>query len=907
RRILDKLAALTVLAHSDTELSLQQHLDLAPELLQYNARHRLADDLEPDDPLTMAAQPVPHPSTDKKRVKVYELRNNDWFDRGTGFCTAGLQVTEDGQREPRVIVESEDQPDRILLETRVAKGDSFHKQQETLIVWTEPSNGVDMALSFQEADGCTMIWRFINGIQTPFRANGQGDDSLSDDMAMDVPAAISLPPVAIGSLAEIEGQLRMMSSTGSGRDALTKYVISERMIEKLCPLVSTAEDLESLNDLHRLCNIMKIIILLNDTSIIENAVSDECVIGVVGALEYDPDFPSHKANHRQWLEDTSRYKEVVRIEDAQILRKVHQTYRLQYLKDVVLARILDDNTFSVLNSLIFFNQVDIVQHLQANAAFLIELFDVFKYPGQDPKRKKEAVLFIQQCCTIAKNLQPPARQTLYNNFIVHGLLQVINFGLRHNDVAVRIGATDIMVCMIDHDPQMIRQTIYRQINEKQTPLTDSLIDLLLVEVDLGVKSQISDALKVLLDQGPPPQDQAFAKANGEYAARVQARQAAVDPQQERFLELFYEFSAAKLFQPLMALKDRTSMDFSVQQASMFTYLIEILCFFIRQHHYRCKQFVMTNEIVLRIAQLLGSQEKFLKLVAIRFLRQVLALPDEQWVQHVVKQNVIGSILDVLIGSMPRDNLVTSACLEVFEHIKKEGVKEIFKHIVEDCHEQLDKLAYVQLFQHIRARYDQTRGFTINMDFFMEGEDDVARRRNTINPRNGALMEHISMDPAEEEYWNTSDDEEDMQNKAGPASANGSSPATKLVDYASDEDVDESIEGAEVGADAQPVEGGVEESEPKTESSPVSAPPERLSEKRRREEDEEDELGKLVSHKRRNSTSASSNASSTSGILKKKKSITHSRDAGGGVPKKISISLSPAVKAGSGSPGQEDEV
>jgi protein phosphatase-4 regulatory subunit 3 len=26
-------------------------------------------------------------ANEKKRVKVYELRNNDWFDRGTGFCT----------------------------------------------------------------------------------------------------------------------------------------------------------------------------------------------------------------------------------------------------------------------------------------------------------------------------------------------------------------------------------------------------------------------------------------------------------------------------------------------------------------------------------------------------------------------------------------------------------------------------------------------------------------------------------------------------------------------------------------------------------------------------------------------------------------------------------------------------
>lgn len=29
-------------------------------------------------------------ANDKKRVKVYELRENDWFDRGTGFCTGQI-------------------------------------------------------------------------------------------------------------------------------------------------------------------------------------------------------------------------------------------------------------------------------------------------------------------------------------------------------------------------------------------------------------------------------------------------------------------------------------------------------------------------------------------------------------------------------------------------------------------------------------------------------------------------------------------------------------------------------------------------------------------------------------------------------------------------------------------------
>lgn len=30
---------------------------------------------------------LPH---DRKRVKVYELRDNDWFDRGTGFCMGAI-------------------------------------------------------------------------------------------------------------------------------------------------------------------------------------------------------------------------------------------------------------------------------------------------------------------------------------------------------------------------------------------------------------------------------------------------------------------------------------------------------------------------------------------------------------------------------------------------------------------------------------------------------------------------------------------------------------------------------------------------------------------------------------------------------------------------------------------------
>lgn len=357
----------------------------------------------------------------------------------------------------------------------------------------------------------------------------------------------------------------------NGRDALSKSVIRDEYIAKLVPLVTVAEDLESLEDLHRLCTIMKAFILLNDNTIIETVVADHLIIGVVGALECtrscslfshvlispdDPEFPTHKANHRQYLSDQSRYKEVVPIKDPIIRRKIRSTWRLQYLKDVVLARILDDPTFSVLNSLIFYNQVDIVNHIQTNAAFLKELFTVFDPRTNDAKRKDDAVQFLHQCAAIAKNLQPPARANLFANFIGHGLFAVIAFAVKHPNPAMRTTGIDILVALLDHDPLMMRGYMLKAVNEKKTPLTDTLIDLLHVESDLGVKNQLADAIKVLLDPQIPLHEM--------------MGRAGSDPTKPRpssiltdaFVQHHYDESAKKLFMPLTRLEHRENRMFS---------------------------------------------------------------------------------------------------------------------------------------------------------------------------------------------------------------------------------------------------------------------------------------------------------------------------------------------------------
>lgn len=256
---------------------------------------------------------------------------------------------------------------------------------------------------------------------------------------------------------------------------------------------------------------------------------------------------------------------MVPIKDPIIRRKIRHTWRLQYLKDVVLARILDDPTFSVLNSLIYFNQVDVVQHLQNNTPFLKELFAVFDAKNGDKKRKEDAVHFLHQCAAIAKNLQAPGRSNLFSNFINHGLFVVITFAVKHPNPAMRTTGIDILVALLDHDAIMMRGYMLKAVSDKRVPLTDTLIELLHVETDLGVKNQLADAIKVLLDPSTPLQDP-LTRPGAEFLSKL--RPQVTTP--ETFVQEHFDKSCSKLFIPLKELEGRLS--------SKHTTFILLMCF-----------------------------------------------------------------------------------------------------------------------------------------------------------------------------------------------------------------------------------------------------------------------------------------------------------------------------------------
>jgi len=102
---------------------------------------------------------------------------------------------------------------------------------------------------------------------------------------------------------------------------------------------------------------------------------------------------------------------------------------------------------------------------------------------------------------------------------------------------------------------MMRSFMLKAVNEKKTPLTNTLIDLLHVETDLGVKNQLADAIKVLLDPQVPQLPDPMNRAGGDFMSKMRV---APQPNNESFVQAIFDESCKKLFQPLRALETRTS-------------------------------------------------------------------------------------------------------------------------------------------------------------------------------------------------------------------------------------------------------------------------------------------------------------------------------------------------------------
>merc|ERR1719420_1696190 len=503
---------------------------------------------------------------------------------------------------------------------------------------------------------------------------------------------IELPGADMGRLEEISELVTSCLPSPIRREKLAVAIEGEGYIKKLLNLFHICEDLENTEGLHHLYEIFKNIFLLNKNALFELMFAEDTIFDVVGCLEFDPNLSSPK-RHRQNLKSIASFHEVIKINNPELLSKIHQTYRVQYIQEVVLPTpsVFEENMLSTLSSFIFFNKNEIVSLILDDDRFLADLFNELKDARTTEERRKELVLFLKEFSQFSQTLQPQSKDSFYKTLSTHGVLQGLEMTLQSNVKETKAASVDILIFIVFFSPSLVREYMLQQVNSTDDDglLMNIVIEGMICDTDMGAAVQLMGIIRTLLDP-----ENMLASVN--------------KSEKTDFLNHFYKHCMHVFVAPLLSntVDSPDKSDSNTVQVQVLGLILELLSFFVEHHTYHIKNYILHKDLLRRILVLIKSRHTFLKLCALRFMRKIIALKDEFYNRYIIKGNLFCPVIDALVSNYDRYNLLNSAILEMFEFIKIEDIKSLCTHVVENFSPTLDKITYVQTFQALKVRYDQ---------------------------------------------------------------------------------------------------------------------------------------------------------------------------------------------------------
>ncbi|XP_073867847.1 serine/threonine-protein phosphatase 4 regulatory subunit 3B isoform X18 [Macaca fascicularis] len=638
-------------------------------------------------------------SDTRRRVKVYTLNEDrQWDDRGTGHVSSTYVEELKGMS---LLVRAESDGS-LLLESKINPNTAYQKQQDTLIVWSEAEN-YDLALSFQEKAGCDEIWEKICQVQgkdPSVEVTQDLIDESEEERFEEMPETshlIDLPTCELNKLEEIADLVTSVLSSPIRREKLALALENEGYIKKLLQLFQACENLENTEGLHHLYEIIRGILFLNKATLFEVMFSDECIMDVVGCLEYDPALAQPK-RHREFLTKTAKFKEVIPITDSELRQKIHQTYRVQYIQDIILPTpsVFEENFLSTLTSFIFFNKVEIVSMLQEDEKFLSEVFAQLTDEATDDDKRRELVNFFKEFCAFSQTLQPQNRDAFFKTLAKLGILPALEIVMGMDDLQVRSAATDIFSYLVEFSPSMVREFVMQEAQQSDD------------------KTEKSEFLNFFYNHCMHVLTAPLLTNTSE------------DKCEKDFFLKHYRYSWSFVCTPshshshstpsssisqdniVGSNKNNTICPDNYQTAQLLALILELLTFCVEHHTYHIKNYIMNKDLLRRVLVLMNSKHTFLALCALRFMRRIIGLKDEFYNRYITKGNLFEPVINALLDNGTRYNLLNSAVIELFEFIRVEDIKSLTAHIVENFYKALESIEYVQTFKGLKTKYEQEK-------------------------------------------------------------------------------------------------------------------------------------------------------------------------------------------------------
>ncbi|XP_020007595.1 serine/threonine-protein phosphatase 4 regulatory subunit 3B-like isoform X2 [Castor canadensis] len=593
----------------------------------------------------------------RHRVKVY-VRDEDrkWSEIGIGQVSSRYI----GRLHGVCLLVHSESDGLLIMQSKIHPNTCYQKQRGVLILWSEAENDSDgLALSFQDPAGCREIWEYICQVQgkDPSLEITQNvlDTSENNDEMPQSSNLIELPDCELNTLEQIENLFDSVSASPLRQERLALILENEDYVQKLLQLFHTCENQQNTEGLYHLHNIIKAILFLNKSHLLEIMFSDKYIMDVVGCLEYDPAL-AQPTQHREFLTQNAKFKEVIPITNFELRQKIHQTYRVQYIHDILLPipSIFEKSLLSTLTTFIFLNKVEIVNMLQEDEMFMFEVFAQLKDETTDDDKRLELLLFFKEICAFSQTLQPECKNALFQTLIQLEIISALKIVMSIDDVQIKLTATEILAYLVEYSPSTIQGFVMEEAQEGEgnEVIINVIIKQMICDTDpeLGGDVNMMELLRSLLD----PENMLTTPNECESS---------------EFLNIFYKHCMHNLIAPLLSAtsegKGKENDPFETEK----------------------------NNLVCSV---------------VRFVRKIIGLKDELYNCYIIKENLFETVVNTFLLNGTRYNMLNSAIIDIFEYIRVENIKPLVAHIVEKFYKAFESIEYVQTFKGLKIKYEEEK-------------------------------------------------------------------------------------------------------------------------------------------------------------------------------------------------------
>ena len=628
----------------------------------------------------------------------------------------------------------------ILFELSLHSPFEFHLQRATIITWNESPEypDDDRAISFQDLGGVNEVWRFICKI----KGNSIQGDKNEENNTMNI-----LPEVTIENLSYIAQEMSSVAESGM----ISK--INEEIIENNCMFIrklgeiidyeeknsktksstvstSNTDTQDTSNDnLSYIFIIFKNIFLIANRELIEILVNDEFYNTTFAALEYEIE-SNKKINHRSYFKEIAQFKNILNIEDEEVIKRIHINHRLAYLRDTAIGRFIEELPYMNINIIIQTNNAFIIQFFLDNKSYLEKLISNLRKTDLSENDIIDNLQFVLELISCMKEFQQK-RVQFHETLVELGFLDTIEILLQKtsDNKMLKNAVIEILVDILSYVPYLFKEHIMIKSSENETPSSVSnllfeLCSILTSNRDFGIKYEIGKIIISLLDN----EIHGIGSTSSNSSAQIQKCD---------FYSIIFDNCLNVLVNYLSTPVPSSSDEEKNSNVGSKQIIIEILCDCLNQHGSRIQYWLIQNNVLTKILNVLNSNQKILHLQVVKYIKSIILNNDYNFTKVIMNTDVFGKIVYLFNANKKKNNLIFSVILDLFQMLKncshsKKLLNYLFENYYDFVYEESNKI----FFEDIIAVHENQN----------ENEYGICNTVSHINKEGSEFNENVNDDP-----------------------------------------------------------------------------------------------------------------------------------------------------------------